>query len=159
MEARTQLLDADKTTDMQRALDFGGITPTPPNYFDYCGKYSGANGYVLCRWHEGSESSLSFGEPVLDWFDGKQAVRLDVTGYIFGRQGKGTFQSWLGRHVSGTFRAEDYSHHNAFLDKHLLNHKWKELYERECPKEGWWAAETSTSAWTSPLTAVRWRAR
>jgi hypothetical protein len=93
-------------------------------------------------WQEGNESSLSFEQPVLDWFDGKQEVRLGVTGYIFGRQGKGTLQSWHGRHVSGIFRAEDYSHHNDFLDKHLFNHNWKELYERVCPKEGWWAAET-----------------
>jgi hypothetical protein len=48
MDAISKRRDADKTADMQGALDSGGITPTPPRYFDYCAKYSGANGYVLC---------------------------------------------------------------------------------------------------------------
>lgn len=48
MDAMSEGHDAQKTTEMLTALDGGGITPTPPHYFDRCAKYSGAHGYVLC---------------------------------------------------------------------------------------------------------------
>jgi hypothetical protein len=91
-------------------------------------------------WREGSESSLSFAEPVLDWHDGKLQVRMDVTGYIFGRPGKGNVESW-GRNLTGGFKATDYSHHNQYLDAHLWDADYEKSYRRDCPKEGWWASD------------------
>jgi hypothetical protein len=95
---------------------------------------------VQGTWREGSESSLSFAEPILDWYDGEQQVRLDVKGYIFGRQGKGTVKSW-GRNITGTLKATDFSHHNEYLNAHLWARNYKKSYQRDCPKEGWWASD------------------
>jgi hypothetical protein len=51
LDSQSERIDALKMTDMQMALDSGGVTPTRPRYYDRCAKYSGARRYVLCVAH------------------------------------------------------------------------------------------------------------
>jgi hypothetical protein len=95
-------------------------------------------------WQDGRGSALTFGPPKLDWHEGEQRVQAEVTGYVFGRWGKGRF-SFYGSGASGSFEATDYTFYNrylkdAFARNHMLSERdLRSSYRRDCPREGWWA--------------------
>jgi hypothetical protein len=94
-------------------------------------------------WEENGATFLSFSNIRLDWYDGKQQVRADVTGSVFGRSGEGVFDlsGFQGRSIFGKLESTDDSHREQYGGS-LLNPHSEKWYIRECPKEGWWAANS-----------------
>ena len=81
LQARSERIDNDKSTEMLLALDSGISMPHKPRYYETCNKYSKGRGYVLCRvmnYHghcpghsaSASRQPVATTVPTRDWNDG-----------------------------------------------------------------------------------------
>jgi hypothetical protein len=97
-------------------------------------------------WKQSNDSSLLFGEPVLDYCNGEPQVLVEVKGCIFQRCGKGRFEI-SGRNLWGRLDATDWSRYDEFYETQVARDIFvsdstiKRKYRNECQKEGWWGAD------------------